>query len=377
MSTRIWEVVLPQLGANDETATILEWLVSSGEKVLSGTVLATLETTKATVELEAEENGFIYPLAEPGESHAVQDVIALILSRPDEEAARKHMQGIVSEDEELEENLPREVQLTNKAQKLANELRVDLHRLPSGRILRERDIRSFVNENSQHYAASHSGNQWRRVAIYGASQGGSVVRECVLAMGGYEIVAYLDDTPGLIGGRLDGIPIRSGKDLENLLDDGVGSVVSHVASRSFRLQLRDRVNAAGLHLLNVIHPSVVVSASLRMGQGNLIKAGAVLGTEVSIGDCCIIDNGVVVPHHNRLGHAVHLAPGVSMGGDCRVGDRTLLGVGASIAPRITIGADVIVAPASGVVRDVPDFAVMEGNPARQIGENRSVRGAQN
>ena len=371
MSTNITEIVLPQLGANDQTVTIVEWLVTEGDEVTVGTELATLETTKASIQLEAEVNGFVYPLASAGNEYPVQDVIALVLPQADADAAKAHAERLATPSEDTDSELPAGVKLTDKARKLLGDLNVDPSLLPQGRILRERDIRALASESIQQNTVQVPQNALRRVAIYGASQGGMVVRECVEAMGGFEVVAYLDDTPGQAGQELGGIPIRPGSNLESLAAEGIGAIASHIAPRIFRLELRDRAHAAGLLMLNVIHPSTVIAPSVRMGQGNLIKSGAILDTDVSIGDCCIIDNGVIVPHHNTFGHAVHLAPGVSMGGDCTIGDRTLIGVGTSIASRISIGADVIVAPGSSLVRDVPDFAIMEGNPALQIGINKS------
>ena len=94
MITQVREIVMPQLGANEETAIVVEWLVSEGSAVSKGDRLATLETNKATIELECEESGFFYPLAKRGESRAVQDVIAIVLSHADEKIARDHAERL-------------------------------------------------------------------------------------------------------------------------------------------------------------------------------------------------------------------------------------------------------------------------------------------
>src|SRR5207302_7645940 len=163
----------------------------------------------------------------------------------------------------------------------------------------------------------------------------------ILAMGGYEVVAFLDDTPGRAGGTFAGLPIWPGGELDGLSSRGIGGVVTHVMVREFRLALRDRAAAAGLAMPNVIHPRAYVAPSARMGVGNVIKAGAIVDTEVRIGDCCIIDNGVVIAHNNVIGDGCSLAPGVKMAGDSRIGARTLIGTGATLSERLTIGTNVI------------------------------------
>jgi UDP-perosamine 4-acetyltransferase len=230
-------------------------------------------------------------------------------------------------------------------------------------VVRESDVRKLAPSEP----ALPSGAPQQRVAVYGASPGGASLAETLTAVPGYEVVAFLDDTEGLQGTSYAGLPIWAGSELERLAGRGVGAVITHIAIRPFRLALRDRAAAAGLEMPNVVHPSAAVFPSVRLGRGNVIKAGAVIDTDTRVGDCCIIDNGAIVPHHNVISDAAHLAPGVTMGGDCHIGPETLIGVGAVIGPRIKIGRNVIVAPGSVVVRDVPDDVVVEGSPAKVVG----------
>lgn len=360
-------IVMPQLGVNDTVVRIVAWLVDRGQAVSAGDGIATVETSKATVDLEAESGGYVYPLAEAGLDVPVQQAIGVILPEPDEQRASEWAQA-----HRPEQAAPAEVpaagaagrQLTRRAAALAAELGVDLSALPTDRLVREDDVRALVVPR----AASDVGSDpLRRVAVYGASQGGASVAEGVRLMGGFEVVAFLDDTPGRSGGEHAGLPIWPGDDLAELPARGVGAVATHIADRDFRLALRERCRAAGVALANVVHPAAFVSPSARLGVGNLVKAGAVIDAGVRVGDLCIIDNGATVAHDNVIGDACHLAPGVAMGGDCRVGSRSLLGVGTVVSSRVTIGADVIAAPGAVIVRDVPDAVVVEGSPARVTG----------
>ena len=49
-----------------------------------------------------------------------------------------------------------------------------------------------------------------------------------------------------------------------------------------------------------------------------------------------------------------------------IGDDVWIGAGAIILPGVTIGNGVIVAAGAIVTKDVPDYAVVGGNPARVI-----------
>ena len=369
MTVKIVEVIMPQLGVNDETVSIVQWMQKDGSQVKRGQILAVVETTKASFDLECEEDGFFYPLLDEGVSVPIQTVVALILSAKDAEIAQKYKKDMVVK-QSPKKLVHKEITLTAGARRLVEKHKIDVALLPQGRIVREKDIQALLQVKSTGGNEASPGNALQRVVIYGASEGGECVIDLLRAKGGYEIVAFLEDNPSLVGGTRKGIPIRSGDSLGILEKEGIGAVTTHIASPKFRLALLQRTKKAGMVMLNAIHPAAFIADTARMGVGNLIKAGAVVDSEVVIGDCCIIDNGVIIPHHNRIGNGCHLAPGVSMGGDCQIGDGTIIGIGATISARISIGNNVIIGVGAVIARDIPDNVIIEGMPARIIGERR-------
>jgi pyruvate dehydrogenase E2 component (dihydrolipoamide acetyltransferase) len=64
-------IFLPSFGASIEEGTIVSWKVSVGETVHAGQVIAEIETEKATVELEATEDGVIEAIEIPEGGPAV------------------------------------------------------------------------------------------------------------------------------------------------------------------------------------------------------------------------------------------------------------------------------------------------------------------
>ena len=53
---------------------------------------------------------------------------------------------------------------------------------------------------------------------------------------------------------------------------------------------------------------------------------------------------------------------------CEVGENTMIGAGAVVLPRISIGKGALVGAGSIVTRNVPDGAVVLGNPAQIMKE---------
>lgn len=78
--TDMTEVIMPKMGDGMEEGTLLEWLVAEGTKVKSGQVIGTIQTDKATLELEAPGSGILSGiLVSPGETVPVGRPIAALL----------------------------------------------------------------------------------------------------------------------------------------------------------------------------------------------------------------------------------------------------------------------------------------------------------
>lgn len=89
-----------------------------------------------------------------------------------------------------------------------------------------------------------------------------------------------------------------------------------------------------------------------------------------IGDDCYIMAHSHVGHDCVLHNGVTLASRATLGGHTIVHEGANIGLGAITHQRVTIGAWAMVGAGAVVVRDVPPFAVVVGNPARVIKVNR-------
>ena len=76
------DILMPALSPTMEEGTLSKWLVKEGDKVVSGDLIAEIETDKATMEVEAIDDGIIGKIlvSEGQESIKVNAPIAILLS---------------------------------------------------------------------------------------------------------------------------------------------------------------------------------------------------------------------------------------------------------------------------------------------------------
>src|SRR5213595_1479156 len=74
------QVLMPALSPTMEKGNLAKWLKKEGDKVKSGDVIAEIETDKATMEVEAVDEGTLAKIVVPEGTQdvAVNDVIAVL-----------------------------------------------------------------------------------------------------------------------------------------------------------------------------------------------------------------------------------------------------------------------------------------------------------
>ncbi|MCD4739269.1 MAG: N-acetyltransferase [Anaerolineae bacterium] len=156
-----------------------------------------------------------------------------------------------------------------------------------------------------------------------------------------------------------------------------------------------------------IHPTAEVSAEATLGEGTSVWHQAQIREDVQTGQNCIFGKGVYVDFGVKIGdnvkvqnyvsiyHGVEIEDGVFVGphvcftndnlprainpdgspkasddwvlGRILVKRGAALGANSTILPKVTIGEWALVGSGAVVTKDVPDYGLVAGNPARLLG----------
>ncbi|CAN5188488.1 hypothetical protein BH20ACT13_BH20ACT13_11350 [soil metagenome] len=135
------EIVLTREDANTEFALLAEWLVEDRAEVQQGQPVCVVETTKATVEIEAPGAGTIVQLFEDGVEVELGKTVAYVAESADELAS-------LEKDPEREKPVPKpsasERKATRKAVELAERHGVDLAAIEKRGFITEKDVEELI-----------------------------------------------------------------------------------------------------------------------------------------------------------------------------------------------------------------------------------------
>jgi sugar O-acyltransferase (sialic acid O-acetyltransferase NeuD family) len=121
----------------------------------------------------------------------------------------------------------------------------------------------------------------------------------------------------------------------------------------------------GVSFTSLIDPSVDLDY-VQFGESSYIQEGVSLQAKVILDHNVSIHVGTVVGHETTIGHSSFIAHGCSISGEVKIEDQVFIGAGASVLPRKTIGRGAVIGAGAVVTKDVPEYEVWAGNPARRI-----------
>ena len=121
-----------------------------------------------------------------------------------------------------------------------------------------------------------------------------------------------------------------------------------------------------LNYKTAIHPKTVIDKSVYIDFGSVIMASTTINNSTKIGKHCIINTSSSIDHDCTIDDFSHISPGAILCGGVSVLMGAQVGANATISPNIKIGKWATIGAGAVVIKDVPDYGVVVGNPGEII-----------
>jgi sugar O-acyltransferase (sialic acid O-acetyltransferase NeuD family) len=118
--------------------------------------------------------------------------------------------------------------------------------------------------------------------------------------------------------------------------------------------------------ITIIHPSVVMSEWVEIGEGSIVTANVILTCNIKIGKHAHLNLHTTIGHDCIIGDYFTTAPAVNISGICMFGNCVYFGTNVSVKQGITIVDDVIIGMGGVVVKDIEECGTYIGMPVKRI-----------
>lgn len=143
---------------------------------------------------------------------------------------------------------------------------------------------------------------------------------------GYHILGVLDLPEEVGKDILSYKVIGTDNDIPQYVDKASFVVtVGHIKESALRRKIYKKIKDAGGKIEIVVAKDAYVSPYAKIGEGSLIMHKAMVGADVVVGDCSIINTLCNISHDAKIGHFCHISTCASVNGNCSVGDDTFIG----------------------------------------------------
>ena len=207
-----------------------------------------------------------------------------------------------------------------------------------------------------------------RSIIVGAGTYGEVYL-AYLQEAGVNVVGFLDDDPKYNNQSVRNVPVIGPiAKLETLKEtDGVEAVYCPLGNNMLRVKFLSKARKLGYKTPNYIHPSVIISPNVSIGEGVYVLLGTTIMPHTIIKDFVMISMGVHLAHHCVLDEGVFLSTGCNFGASIHAYRYAYCGISSTIMTGIhELGENCLIGAGAVVIRDVPDRAVVAGVPAKVL-----------
>lgn len=209
----------------------------------------------------------------------------------------------------------------------------------------------------------------RNIIIIGASGHAKIIIDIIEQLGYYHIVGLIDSFKPKGSFIFEYEILGSENDIPKLSEIyNFNTGIIAIGDNWTRKKIHKKIIkiAPSFEFISAIHPKSVIGKNVKIGQGTVIMAGAIVNSDAKIEDFCIINTKASLGHDGYLGKYASLAPNVTIGGNVAIGAFTAISLSASVIQNIHIGKHSIIGACALINRKVGDYKMVYGVPGKVI-----------
>ena len=215
------------------------------------------------------------------------------------------------------------------------------------------------------------------LGIYGASGLGTefagLAERINMETPRWDEIVFVDDAPEKNGQTLMDLQIMNFEQaIEKYGLDGIEFILA-IGEPNVKDIVFEKVCKAGAEVTNLIFPDFIIPRTTKYGKGLLVHKASGLPPCSEFGNNVLIQGKAVMGHDLKVGDNVVISSLSFIGGNTTIGRNTYIAPGALLRNGLTIGENAVVGMGAVVTKDVPDNAVVVGNPAKILRYNEAGR----
>lgn len=185
-------------------------------------------------------------------------------------------------------------------------------------------------------------------------------------------IEFKNESIFVFKGEDSSILIGDWKEIEGILEENKATIKSYFVenvARNSGVPLLDTKNINAR-----IEPGSIIRDKVKIGDNAVIMMGAVINIGAEIGEGTMIDMNAVLGGRAIVGKRCHIGAGTVLAGVIEppsaqpvvIEDDVMIGANAVVIEGVRIGKGAVVAAGAIVLQDVPEGAVVAGNPAKIV-----------
>ncbi len=208
----------------------------------------------------------------------------------------------------------------------------------------------------------------KNAVIIGAGTQGQVYAS-YLKEAGINIIGFIDDNLDLEGQEVIGIPVL-GKYKDLFTDEfknKIQDVYCPIGVNSVRSEYLSTLKKEGYGIPGFLHHTVSIAPDVTIGEAVYMLAGNIVMPHTTIGNYIMINMDSTIAHHVTLEDGVFMSSGVNIGALINVRENAYIGMGVTAMTGVKeIGKETLIGAGTVIIKDVPEYTTVVGNPGRVI-----------